>query len=191
MGRSWAASFDYGFDPISSVRRRFVFPNTYHVPACVGQAVVRVSVAHHIGLNLLAPEGGIRLGPGSVLRAAMPEAAVDEDNHARWAKDDVGAAPPIPEHAMVYAKPQPALVKLPTQRDLGFGVSATNSAHAAPGCLGSRLDTFARWSSESQAALVRDCSSTWPSSDVIVFMWRSASLNICFGTRSELRLMRP
>jgi hypothetical protein len=56
----------------------FVLPETEHCPTGGFQKRVGISVAADVVVKLLSPPLGIRLRPGSVLRTAMPKAAVNE-----------------------------------------------------------------------------------------------------------------
>ena len=58
---------------------QLVFPNPQHAPAEGAERAGDEAVAGSVAGNFFAPELGILLGLGGVERAAVPEAAVDED----------------------------------------------------------------------------------------------------------------
>jgi hypothetical protein len=55
-----------------------MLPNSNHLPTKRPQAGVRVPVAGHVRFDLGSPPSGVCFWPGSVNRAGVPEAAVDE-----------------------------------------------------------------------------------------------------------------
>ena len=61
---------------------QLVFPNPQHAPAEGAERAGDEAVAGSVAGNFFAPELGILLGLGGVERAAVPEAAVDEDGEA-------------------------------------------------------------------------------------------------------------
>jgi hypothetical protein len=72
--------------------RILVLPGSQDLPAGFPELRVGLSVSALVGLDLLAPEVGVTGGPGRVLGAAVPEAAIDEDCHSRRDESDVYAA---------------------------------------------------------------------------------------------------
>lgn len=80
-------------DPVGDFAGVFVFPEPDRGPAKCVQSPVRVGVPRTIGLDLLAPEICIALRPGAVLRATVPETAIDEDGYPCTGENDVGGAP--------------------------------------------------------------------------------------------------
>jgi hypothetical protein len=61
------------------------------LPASFPELSIGVSVSALVGLDLLTPEVGVAGGPGRVLGAAVPEAAIDEDCHSRRDESDINA----------------------------------------------------------------------------------------------------
>ena len=59
-----------------------VAPDAEDGPAAGAEGAGDEAVAGAVGGDLFAPEGGVGFGPGGVNRAAVPEAAVDEDGEA-------------------------------------------------------------------------------------------------------------
>lgn len=57
------------------------------------QAWIRVPIARPVVLELPQQPLAIALGLDSVIRASVPEAAVDEDSKAPACEEDVGASP--------------------------------------------------------------------------------------------------
>jgi hypothetical protein len=72
-----------------------VFPEADNHPAEAEHLGVRISISSNVGLDLLSPVCRVRLRSGVVLRAAMPEASVDEDRKLLAREHNVGASAPI------------------------------------------------------------------------------------------------
>jgi hypothetical protein len=68
----------------------FVFPESHDRPPALLQLARCLGVSASIALDLGGPELGVRLSDGVMLRAAMPEAPVDEDREPQSGKHDVG-----------------------------------------------------------------------------------------------------
>jgi hypothetical protein len=64
-------------------------PNTDHPPAFGLELPVGVGIAGAIGFDLGLPPRRIRLRPGPMCRAAVPEAAVDKNRHTGRTEDNV------------------------------------------------------------------------------------------------------
>ena len=67
-----------------------VLPDAEDGPAAGAEGACDEAVAGAVGGDFLSPEGGVGLGPGGMERAAVPEAAVDENGEPACAKDEVG-----------------------------------------------------------------------------------------------------
>ena len=67
-----------------------VAPDAEDGPAASAEGAGDEAVAGAVGGDLISPEGGVGLGPGGVERAAVPEAAVDENGEPARAEDEVG-----------------------------------------------------------------------------------------------------
>jgi hypothetical protein len=68
-----------------------VLPNSQDLPAGFPELRIGISVSALVGLDLLAPEAGVTGGPGRMLEAAVPEAAIDKDCHLRRDESDINA----------------------------------------------------------------------------------------------------
>lgn len=66
-----------------------MLPDPDDPPSGQRQQRVGFLVTYYVPLKLGSPIVGIGLGNRTVLWAAMPKAAVDEDRNSRWAEDDV------------------------------------------------------------------------------------------------------
>src|SRR5215467_1688275 len=80
---------DGGLDPIRRGNRILVFPHSENMPSRRDKLCVRIPIACPIFGDLVGPERRVAPGDRSVLRAAMPEASIDEDHDLCSAKDDV------------------------------------------------------------------------------------------------------
>ena len=69
-----------------------MLPNTQNAPAELPQLARHPPVTHFVGRKLFQPERPVVYGHGRVLRAAMPEAAVHEDDNALLAEGEIRSA---------------------------------------------------------------------------------------------------
>jgi hypothetical protein len=58
---------------------QLMFPNPQHAPAEGAERAGDEAVAGAVELDRVAPEGGVGFGLRGVLRASVPEAAIDEE----------------------------------------------------------------------------------------------------------------
>jgi hypothetical protein len=107
----------------------FVFPDVENSPAERCEAPVSTSVAPPILGDLGGPEDGVGLGRYCVLRAAMPEAAIDKHSEPYTDQDDVG---PSRQIAPMESEPHATPMKRRAQVELGCGVAAREPTHELP-----------------------------------------------------------
>jgi hypothetical protein len=69
----------------------FMTPDTDYPPAFGLELPVGVGIAGAIGFDLGPPPRSIRLRPGPMCRAAVPEAAIDKNRHTGQTEDNVCA----------------------------------------------------------------------------------------------------
>jgi hypothetical protein len=69
-----------------------MFPGSDDDPTSGSQPRVGIGIAPSVGEDLLSPEAPIRLWPGPVIWATMPEAPVNENCDLGAPKDDIGSA---------------------------------------------------------------------------------------------------
>lgn len=74
---------------ISSLK--FMLPDAEDGPAAFPQGGIYATVAGLVARDLGQPEGGAGPRPGGVFRAAVPEAAVDEDGGPQFRENKVGS----------------------------------------------------------------------------------------------------
>ena len=74
--------------------REFMLPHAEDAPAAGAESAGDEAVAGAVGGNLIAPKGGVGFRPGGVERAAVPEAAVDEESELEVREDVVGFPQP-------------------------------------------------------------------------------------------------
>lgn len=65
---------------------QLMLPNPQHTPAARAERAGDKAVAGAVGADLLPPKGGVGFGLRAVERAAVPEAAVDEDGELEAAE---------------------------------------------------------------------------------------------------------
>ena len=104
-------------------------PNDDCVPAEVTQLNAFFNVALFVALYLLYPELGVAFGHDKVAATfvSVPEAAVDEDDGAVFAQDNVGGAWQALD---IYAVAVAMGVQVTAHNYLGLGVLALDACHA-------------------------------------------------------------
>lgn len=106
-----------------------MLPHSDHGPARLAQLGVVQSIALHISGDLGAPVGGVGLRARSVVWAAMPEAAIDENSHLLTPKDDVCSAAQALQRLLVDAIAKAASMKLRPEGKLRPGVALAIALH--------------------------------------------------------------
>lgn len=110
-----------------------VLPHAKHGPSEGAEMAVCVTVPLDVARELGTPPRGVRSGRCLVLRASVPEAAVDEDRDLRAGEQDIR---PTSRHAwqgVVDSVPEPQPMKLPTQEQLRLGVAGRLPRHPCGG----------------------------------------------------------
>lgn len=110
-------------------------PGSDYLPPPALQGFSMASIARAVAVDLLNPIVAVRLrGQGPVLGAAVPKAAVDENNQLGPAEDDVRPdwATIADPNGLVHPIPETPFVKLGADRQLGSGVAATVGLHDSP-----------------------------------------------------------
>jgi len=121
------------FDATRGRLRSLVFPYAVNLPTGRREHTVVASVTFDVGCELLSPPAGVRGGLRAMSRAAVPEAAVNENGDSRAYEDDVGSTPYAGYGRVVDAVAQSALVQLSAKRQLGLRVAPTVGAHRGAG----------------------------------------------------------
>ncbi len=112
-----------------------VLPEAEDRPSRFPQGSVRVPVPRDIGGDLLGPERLVRRGRRVVLRAAVPEAPVDEDRDPWPAENQVGRAPQARQRPRIHAVSQAESMDRRAQPELRSRIPAPVRLHgpANPG----------------------------------------------------------
>src|SRR5205807_1572554 len=129
--RSVASSADYACDPRSRFAWILVRPHADRKPAGFCEACIRILVSPPIALDLFAPPLGVGSRPCSMLRAPVPEAAVDEDSDSCRSEDDVGTPPQTRHGASLDAKAKPEAVQRRPEGDFSWCVALSRCLHPA------------------------------------------------------------
>lgn len=107
------------------------------------QSPVGVGVAPTVRLDLPVPPGGIRVGAYPVIRAAVPEAAIDTDGQFCPREEDVDSLAGESGYCRLNSVPQSSGMKLAAQSDLGLGVCPAEPrkarTHLRHGCSSRRF----------------------------------------------------
>lgn len=135
--RSWRRASCWlprnGNGPGDAIRRRLdrlVLPNSHDRPAGLGEPAVGVPVTRSGALDLRPPPLGVGNRPRRVLGAAVPEATVDEDRHARAPEDQIGSTTQVRQRLTVYAVTKSASEQFGAEPQLSGSVSPPHLPHA-------------------------------------------------------------
>lgn len=126
LPRDASSSLGYGPRGHLDVREHLVLPETNDAPPGRFQFYGLPSVSGHVRSQSLAPVLGPGAGADVVLRAAVPEAAIDEDRDARAGEQEVRAPDGRP---FVGLGLDPACSKSIAEAKLGSGVAAPDAGH--------------------------------------------------------------
>lgn len=107
-----------------------MLPAANNEPSSGLQHFRSVEVARDVASDLILPPLRICLRRRSVLRTAMPEAAIYEQSYAGAHKHNVNAKPTPRDHSTINAKAQPSSMKRRSNFLFGFGVASANAFHA-------------------------------------------------------------
>lgn len=104
--------------------REIMLPDSYDMPACLGQRLVGYPVPLYRSSELRCPVPLVVLRDAAVIRAPVPEAGVVEDSHFDSGEDDVRAhTMPVRElERHVLTEPEAGSVQAGSKKHLGLGV---------------------------------------------------------------------
>jgi hypothetical protein len=118
----------------------FMLPDPKHDPPGLSKRAVHALIAGNVALKLWRPIGAVDPGDIAVIRAAVPEAPIDEDGDPTLGEDDVWSnSDPVCLKEKVGTKPEAACMQLGPELHLGAGVAATVGAHHRSGCRARRM----------------------------------------------------
>src|SRR5829696_3259520 len=116
---------------VSDLGYVLVLPGAEHLPAVTCERAVDSTVSGDVASELRLPVRGVRTWRVAVVRAAVPEAAVDEDGEARAREDHVGSNDSGRSRDWVIdPEAQPTSVELRPQSQFRSCVTPTVAAHA-------------------------------------------------------------
>lgn len=116
-------------DLVRRVRGYLMLPDPDHSPSGGAELSVIESITLHVSGDLRAPIGSVGFGTRAVLRASVPEAAIDEDGHLLATKDDIGSATQALQWLRVYSISKATSMKLRPEGKLRAGVSLPIALH--------------------------------------------------------------
>lgn len=128
------------FDLTGRRLRRLVLPDPDNGPPEKGKSLICVPVAESVSLELLQPPLGVGLGYRPMLGAAMPEAAVHQDDKACARECNVDATSWQSWNAVLDSIAQTKSVQLTAQTDLGHSIRPSK-------CRELCADRWRRWNS--------------------------------------------
>lgn len=119
-------------DTICGIADILVLPHSQHSPPGGGQDAVSVSIPCSSSVHFCGPVASVRLGDREVLRAPVPEAAVDEDRDFLAWKDDIGSPAYAFDRGSVDEVAQASTVQLRPQLQLGTRIPTPVRLHRLP-----------------------------------------------------------
>lgn len=140
-----------GGDPLRRVGDGFVLPDPDHFPPGLHEKSIGLLVPASISSDLVRPELRVCDRHGVVLRASVPEAAIDEDSHLRPGEDQVGGSANPGKWAAIHSVSQAHRVYRSTDGEFRFRVprrvrphARTDAGRRCPRLAGSARDRRAR-----------------------------------------------
>lgn len=106
-------------------------PAAHYHPTCLGEKPIEFAVPGDILLDLGNPVLGVSARPPVVLRALMPEAAVDKDSKFETRKDDVRRPAHFWQRPTADVEPEPSAVQDRSEPQFRLGVSVPVGLHIA------------------------------------------------------------
>ena len=106
-----------------------VLPDPQDPPPGGTQCGVSVTVPGTVQVDLPAPPFGVRLRRHVVVRAAVPEAPVDEDREPGAGEGDVDGSSAVSWNLDLHTEPEPSSMECLPKCDLGFGVAPCQDRH--------------------------------------------------------------
>ncbi len=130
-GRSRSSPLPYGsLDDVRALDHCLVLPEPDDIPTCGPKGRVDGAVTLNVASELRLPVVEVDLRLPSVLRASVPEAAIDEHCDSLSLEGDVGANPSAPGFDReVHPEPEPPSVQFAAERELGLGIPARAAPH--------------------------------------------------------------
>lgn len=118
-------------DAIGDLDRRLVFPSAHNDPPKGMELLVGVAIPCDVAIQLGSPVRRVGARIGSVLRAPVPEAPVDEDGELMSSEHDVRLSPPTARQPDREPRTEASStpVKDRTHGYLGRGVAPCVGAH--------------------------------------------------------------
>ena len=126
--KPWTLS-DGLFNTVGGHDRVIVFPHSDDRPTRLGERCVGRPISSHVRLELLRPPLLVRLREGCVLRATMPETAVDEHRDPLAREGDIGPRSTQSRDTQVDPVAETAAVELPAQSHLGVRIPVSHARH--------------------------------------------------------------
>lgn len=112
-----------------------MFPDPNNNPSLSFQTTVGFSVTHHIVVDLGSPIVDVGLRLHEVLRASVPEAAVDENSNTRFREDKISTTTEPFDRSAINEIPQSLMMQGATNPHFRAGVSAPVRTHGSPSML--------------------------------------------------------
>jgi hypothetical protein len=112
-----------------------MLPRTDHSPPGPAEPSISVGISRTILLDLLTPEFGIGLRPGTVFGASVPKAAIDKNGQPIPTKQDIGTPSHSWKRGSVDTVPKTCSMEERPYSHLGAGIALPNRLHSAAGLL--------------------------------------------------------
>jgi hypothetical protein len=131
-----------------------VFPHPEGQPSLGLKAADSVLVAGTVSFDLVPPPLRVRPRPRPMLRASVPEAAINEDCYASLREHHVGTSTHVEQRRSIHSEPQAHAMEVDLS-ELGCCVSRLRGFHPAARIVGGRRGN----SSPSRGPLSQVCAS--------------------------------
>ncbi len=116
-------------DARGSRRRGFMLPDAKHTPSGLYEHLVNLPVSRDVAPKLLPPKCRVCSRGRVMVRAAVPETAVEKNGDLTTREHYVSRAADLRNGSRIHAVPKPKTVKFSPQRHLGPGVSRAVCQH--------------------------------------------------------------
>lgn len=113
-----------------------MLPDSHHEPAGAGQELPGLLVPAAVAGDFVGPVPAVDVvRAAAVLRAPVPEAAIDENCHTGRAEHNVGFAPEARQGCLVQAVTKPQSMQRATKDKFGRCALTALDAHAPANCV--------------------------------------------------------
>ena len=111
-----------------------MFPDPNRSPSGGLELAVSVCISLTVPLDLGAPPIGVSPRPGPMVRASVPEAAINKDRHSGFRKNEVSLSAEARKRLSMYEVPETLSMEAGAQGEFALGVSPALCRHPSANC---------------------------------------------------------